>query len=363
MICCLQRPAERLPTLGIRLHVEYFKNRKNVEATLNHSFDDLTAEKLGRSLGMWWSVINPEWRERDHENQIVSRGQGEGSWDGVHRPGQCSMITVLTASNDKEEMEKCLIFLSDVQAVIEDMAYERGIPGLAQSARNHEYYVITDGPSAGIYKFWNLAKDRATRLGKAPSVLNGTPAPSMLSDTSADADDVDDSPAIDTESSYDAKLDALNKYSKPNPPGISTFMFPKPSAPKLAFSPPPKLSTANPSTAPKVKSSRSRSRSQSPMKAAFKNMSKPPTDDIHSISAQLSAQYIGKSSKASSSRSENPSKNASHGFYVVKWEGSYELHTELYTAKESFERALALENDVTMRFTPSWDTAIAFAEE
>ncbi|KAJ3718756.1 hypothetical protein C8R42DRAFT_723275 [Lentinula raphanica] len=112
----------------------YFKNRKNVEATLNHSFDDLTAEKLGRSLGMWWSVINPEWRERDHENQIVPRGQGEGSWDGVHRPGQCGMITVLTcvrwwylrASDDKEEMEKCLIFLSDVQAVIEDMAYERG---------------------------------------------------------------------------------------------------------------------------------------------------------------------------------------------------------------------------------------------
>ncbi|KAJ3717446.1 hypothetical protein C8R42DRAFT_724359 [Lentinula raphanica] len=273
--------------------------------------------------------------------------------------------------------------------------YPDSIPGLAQSARNHEYYVITDGPSAGIYKFWNLAKDRATRSGKvahgvasfnaacnlwswtcteyhkhdnrdsmgfyAPSVLNGTPAPSMLSDTSADADDVDDSPAIDTESSYDAKLDALNKYSKPNPPGISTFVFPKPSAPKLAFSPPPKLSTANPSTAPKVKSSRSRS--QSPTKAAFKNMSKPPTDDIDSISAQLSAQYIGKSSKASSSRSENPSKNASHGFYVVKWEGSYELHTELYTAKESFERALALENDVTMRFTPSWDTAIAFAEE
>ncbi|KAJ3725297.1 hypothetical protein C8R42DRAFT_575793 [Lentinula raphanica] len=112
----------------------YFKNRKNVEATLKHEFDGLTTEKLARALGMWWSVINPEWRERDNANRIVPKGQGEGSWVGMHRPGQCGMITVLLCvrwwylrvKDDKEQMEECLMLLSDVQAVIEDMAYERG---------------------------------------------------------------------------------------------------------------------------------------------------------------------------------------------------------------------------------------------
>ncbi|KAJ3755274.1 hypothetical protein EV360DRAFT_86057 [Lentinula raphanica] len=111
----------------------FFKNRKNVEATLKHDFD-ITAKKLGEDIGKWWSVINPEWRERDRENRIVPGGEGEGTWDGVHKPGQCGMITVLVcirwwflrAKDDNEEMAKCLLLLSDVQAVLEDMAYERG---------------------------------------------------------------------------------------------------------------------------------------------------------------------------------------------------------------------------------------------
>ncbi|KAJ3725418.1 hypothetical protein C8R42DRAFT_576411 [Lentinula raphanica] len=111
----------------------FFKNRKNVEATLKHHFD-ITAKKLGEDIGKWWSVINPEWRERDRENRIVPGGEGEGTWNSVHKPGQCGMITVLVcirwwflrAKDDNEEMAKCLLLLSDVQAVLEDMAYERG---------------------------------------------------------------------------------------------------------------------------------------------------------------------------------------------------------------------------------------------
>ncbi|KAJ3711801.1 hypothetical protein C8R42DRAFT_728485 [Lentinula raphanica] len=112
----------------------YFKNRKNVETTLKHHFDGLSVQTLGDDLGKWWSVINPEWRERDNQGRIVTGGDGEGTWDGIHKPGQCGMVTVLLCvrwwylrvGDDSEQMEKCLLLLSDVGAVIEDMAYERG---------------------------------------------------------------------------------------------------------------------------------------------------------------------------------------------------------------------------------------------
>ncbi|KAJ3725298.1 hypothetical protein C8R42DRAFT_718781 [Lentinula raphanica] len=286
--------------------------------------------------------------------------------------------------------------------------YPDSIPGLVQAQRAHEYYVITDGSFAGIYKYWNLAKDRANRSGKtahgvasfeaacnlwswtckeyhkhdnrdvmgfsAPLLLKGISAPPMLSKTSQDSSSITDDantdnssddnnlPAVDKHS-YDAKLNDLNKYSKPNPIAFSTKSgFPKSSASKFTFSPPPTLSTENLSAALKAKGKSSRSRSQSPTKASAKNPSKPPTNDIDSISAQLSKQSIRKSStagKASSSRAESQSKP--QGLYVVKWEGSYELHSDFQSAKDSFEQALLLQNEVTMRFSPSWDEAIAFA--
>ncbi|KAJ3764503.1 hypothetical protein FB446DRAFT_796117, partial [Lentinula raphanica] len=37
----------------------YYKNRKNVQATLNNDFDGLTVEALAKDLRQWWSVINP----------------------------------------------------------------------------------------------------------------------------------------------------------------------------------------------------------------------------------------------------------------------------------------------------------------
>ncbi|KAJ3716226.1 hypothetical protein C8R42DRAFT_725421 [Lentinula raphanica] len=117
-----------------RLVEWYFKNRKNVQATLNNDFNGLTVESLGRDLRKWWSVINPAWRERDAEWHIVPQGQGEGSWDGIHRPGQCGMVTVLLClrwwflrvSDDEEQTSQVLLLLSDVRAAIEDMAYEKG---------------------------------------------------------------------------------------------------------------------------------------------------------------------------------------------------------------------------------------------
>ncbi|KAJ3817711.1 hypothetical protein F5880DRAFT_1511554, partial [Lentinula raphanica] len=277
--------------------------------------------------------------------------------------------------------------------------YPDSIPGLVQAQRAHEYYVITDGSFAGIYKYCyrNLAKDRANRSGKtahgvasfeaacnlwswtckeyhkhdnrdvmgfsAPLLLKGISAPPMLSKTSQDSSSITDDantdnssddnnlPAVDKHS-YDAKLNDLNKYSKPNPIAFSTKSgFPKSSASKFTFSPPPTLSTENLSAALKAKGKSSRSRSQSPTKASAKNPSKPPTNNIDSISAQLSKQSIRKSStagKASSSRAESQSKLA-QGLYVVKWEGSYELHSDFQSAKDSFEQALLLQNETQIR--------------
>ncbi|KAF5374549.1 hypothetical protein D9757_012411 [Collybiopsis confluens] len=420
----------------------YFKNRKNVAATLNHDFTTPTVEKLGNDL-----VINPEWRERDNEHRIVPRGEGEGSWDGVHRPGQCGMVTVLLCarwwflrvSDNKQQMDKCLLLLSDIQAVMEDMAYEGGaydgrrkrkapasapsshsrpvqrsrvkttmtlesftrsgictpiyysetIPGLVQTKRSHEYYVITEGSFAGVYKYWNLAKERADRSGKiARGVANLEAAcdvwgwsckeyhkhdnrdsmsftsafiestyleSSTLKGTGAQDRPEEDGGTGDNET-HDAELDALNKYAKPNPPGISaTFSTSantlKSHSSKIMFYQP-----QNSSLIPTATPNSSRSRPPSPTKPSLsQKIIKPTAAGEESISARLSAQSIG---KGRSGRSKT-----SNGLYVVKWGTLYELHTSINAAKEAFERAQTMENTVTMRYSPSWDAAMAFAND
>ncbi len=42
---------------------------------------------------LWWSGLQPEWREKDeHDRPIIG---GEGSWDCLERPGQNGLLLVL----------------------------------------------------------------------------------------------------------------------------------------------------------------------------------------------------------------------------------------------------------------------------
>ncbi|KAE9386432.1 hypothetical protein BT96DRAFT_839257 [Gymnopus androsaceus JB14] len=44
------------------------------------------AHTFGLSWWIWWSALNPKWRERT---------DGDGDWTRFDRPGQCGLLTVL----------------------------------------------------------------------------------------------------------------------------------------------------------------------------------------------------------------------------------------------------------------------------
>ncbi|KAE9390047.1 hypothetical protein BT96DRAFT_750842, partial [Gymnopus androsaceus JB14] len=54
------------------------------------------ADAFGLSWWVWWSALNPEWRERDAVTGriIVGGANGDGDWFKFDCPGQCGLLTV-----------------------------------------------------------------------------------------------------------------------------------------------------------------------------------------------------------------------------------------------------------------------------
>ncbi|KAE9399615.1 hypothetical protein BT96DRAFT_773476, partial [Gymnopus androsaceus JB14] len=52
---------------------------------------------FGQSWWVWWSALNPKWRERDAvTGRIIPGGaDGDRDWTRFDRPGQCGLLTVL----------------------------------------------------------------------------------------------------------------------------------------------------------------------------------------------------------------------------------------------------------------------------
>lgn len=77
--------------------------------------------------------MNPAWRERDFEGRIVVGGDGDGDWEGFHRPGQCGMLTVLNCLlwwsrmiGDREEQQSLWdAALKDVAWVVGELVDEK----------------------------------------------------------------------------------------------------------------------------------------------------------------------------------------------------------------------------------------------
>ncbi|KAJ3751970.1 hypothetical protein EV360DRAFT_56019 [Lentinula raphanica] len=74
----------------------WFQNRKTVtRLPPDEKFGD-TAD-FGSQWWRWYSMINPEWRERNAFGRIVVDGSGEGDWDEFDRSGQNGMLSLLVS--------------------------------------------------------------------------------------------------------------------------------------------------------------------------------------------------------------------------------------------------------------------------
>ncbi|KAJ3737878.1 hypothetical protein EV360DRAFT_58635, partial [Lentinula raphanica] len=73
----------------------WFRNRKPV---FRVPPDDILGEvhKFSAEWWVWWSIINPPWRERDNSTgRVIINENDRGDWSTLDRPGQCGMLTVL----------------------------------------------------------------------------------------------------------------------------------------------------------------------------------------------------------------------------------------------------------------------------
>ncbi|KAJ3709701.1 hypothetical protein C8R42DRAFT_598140 [Lentinula raphanica] len=73
----------------------WFRNRKPV---LRGPPDNLFGEvsEFSAEWWIWWSMINPTWRERDNATgRLVINESDDGDWSMLNRPGQCGILVVL----------------------------------------------------------------------------------------------------------------------------------------------------------------------------------------------------------------------------------------------------------------------------
>ncbi|KAJ3766349.1 hypothetical protein FB446DRAFT_653954 [Lentinula raphanica] len=74
----------------------WFQNRKTVtRLPPDEKFGDLHG--FATQWWKWYSIINPEWRERDATGRIVVDGSGEGEWEEFDRSGQNGMLSLVVS--------------------------------------------------------------------------------------------------------------------------------------------------------------------------------------------------------------------------------------------------------------------------
>ncbi|KAJ3964044.1 hypothetical protein EV361DRAFT_763938, partial [Lentinula raphanica] len=73
----------------------WFRNRKPVSREPpDDIFGDVDA--FAAQWWVWWSMINPPWRERDNTTgRVIINETDDGDWSNLIRPGQCGILTVL----------------------------------------------------------------------------------------------------------------------------------------------------------------------------------------------------------------------------------------------------------------------------
>ncbi|KAJ3766758.1 hypothetical protein FB446DRAFT_653286, partial [Lentinula raphanica] len=77
----------------------WFQNRKPVTRLPPDDKFGSLAEFTSEWWG-WYSIINPEWRERDAATgRIVVNGSGEGDWEQFDHPGQNGMLSLVVSLN------------------------------------------------------------------------------------------------------------------------------------------------------------------------------------------------------------------------------------------------------------------------
>ncbi|KAJ3965483.1 hypothetical protein EV361DRAFT_810611, partial [Lentinula raphanica] len=74
----------------------WFQNRKTV-SRLPPDDKFGTLAEFSSQWWTWYSMINPEWRERDISGRIVVNGSGEGDWDEFDRSGQNGMLSLVVS--------------------------------------------------------------------------------------------------------------------------------------------------------------------------------------------------------------------------------------------------------------------------
>ncbi|KAJ3765812.1 hypothetical protein FB446DRAFT_654704 [Lentinula raphanica] len=74
----------------------WFQNRKTVTRLPPDEKFGNTAE-FASQWWVWYSMFNPEWRERNQFGRIIVNGSGDGDWDEFNRPGQNGMLSLLVS--------------------------------------------------------------------------------------------------------------------------------------------------------------------------------------------------------------------------------------------------------------------------
>ncbi|KAJ3833810.1 hypothetical protein F5878DRAFT_545897 [Lentinula raphanica] len=84
------------PTGRPKAFAWWFQNRKPVSRPPPDEKFGTLAE-FSSEWWVWYSMINPEWRERDISGRVVVDGSGEGEWDEFDRPGQNGMLSLVVS--------------------------------------------------------------------------------------------------------------------------------------------------------------------------------------------------------------------------------------------------------------------------
>ncbi|KAJ3751922.1 hypothetical protein F5878DRAFT_549901 [Lentinula raphanica] len=106
----------------------WFQNRK----TVTRLPPDEKFGRISEFASQWWkwySMINPEWRERDALGRIVVNGSGEGDWDEFDRSGQNGMLSLVISlywwyrrlDNPSEPSPDWLAGLRDISWVLSEL--------------------------------------------------------------------------------------------------------------------------------------------------------------------------------------------------------------------------------------------------
>ncbi|THU88316.1 hypothetical protein K435DRAFT_566851, partial [Dendrothele bispora CBS 962.96] len=82
--------AGRPPIVGV-----WFKGGKRFRALTPKEALDGKIKDLDKTWPLWWSTINPDWRERDNTNKIVLGSDGQGDWLALNKLGPCGILLVI----------------------------------------------------------------------------------------------------------------------------------------------------------------------------------------------------------------------------------------------------------------------------